>query len=174
MVDFIVPHWVKDKLLDSENVISKLSVGSRDYYATDRRLLSFTKESRCDVLEYPEISITCKRRGGDASQVARVVLILMGTFVTVFGLMGIILGPVYSLAGGDIHISFLEAIVVLAAGFLVVYTAVSMNNKYYQIESQGIGDTELKKWQIRGNRWSSKKVDAFAKVIQDRVGKVTK
>ena len=173
MVDFIVPHWVKDKLLDSENVISKLSDRSRDYYATDRRLLSFTKKSRCDVLEYPDISITCKRRG-DASQVARVVLILMGTFVTVFGLMGIILGPVYSLAGGDIHISFLEAIVVLAAGFLVVYTGVSLNNKYYQIEGKGIGYTDLKKWQIMANLWSSKKVDAFAKVIQDRVGKVTK
>lgn len=173
MVDFMVPHWVKDKLLDSEKVISKLSDGSRDYYATDRRLLSFTKKSRCAVLEYPGISITCKRRG-DAFQVARVVLILIGTFVAVFGLMGIILGPVYSLPGGDIEISFLEAIVVLAAGLLVVYTAVSMNNKYYQIEGQGIGDTELKKWQIRGNRWSSKKVDAFAKVIQDRVGKVTK
>jgi len=173
MADFIVPQWVKEKLLDSEKVISKLSDGSRDYYATDRRLLNFTKKSRCDVLEYPDISITCKRRG-DAFQVARVVLILIGTFVAVFGLMGIILGPVYRLPGGDIHISFLEAIVALAAGLLVVYTAVSLNNKYYQIEGQGTGDTELKKWQIKGNRWSSKKVEAFAKVIQDTVGKVTK
>jgi hypothetical protein len=173
MADFIVPHWVKDKLLDSENVISKLSDGSRDYYATDRRLLSFTKKSRFDVLEYPDISITCKRRG-DAFQVARVALILSGIFLVVFGLMGIILGPVYRLPGGNIRISFLEAFVILALGLLFVYTLVSQNSKYYQIEGQGTGDTELKKWQIKGNRWSSKKVDAFAKVIQDRVGKVTK
>jgi hypothetical protein len=173
MVDFIVPHWVKDKLLDSEKVISKLSDRNRDYYATDRRLLSFTKKSRCDVLEYPGISITCKRRGY-AFEVARVVLILIGTFVAVFGLMGIILGPVYGSPFGTIRINALEAIVLLALGLLVVYAAVSQNNKYYQIEGQGIGDTELKKWQIRGNRWSGKKVDAFAKVIQDRVGKVTK
>jgi Flp pilus assembly protein TadB len=173
MVDFIIPHWVKDKLLDSENVISKLSDRSRDYYATDRRLLSFTKKSRCDVLEYPDISITCKRRGY-AFEVARVALILLGIFLAVFGLMGIILGPVYSLPIGDIHISFLEAFVILALGLLWVYSWASQNSKYYQIEGQGIGYTELKKWQIRGNLWSSKKVDAFAKVIQDRVGKVTK
>jgi len=173
MVDFIVPHWVKDKLLDSEKVISKLSDRSRDYYATDRRLLSFTKKSRYDVLEYPDISITCKRRGY-AFEVARVALILFGIFLAVFGLMGIILGPVYSLAGGNIRISFLEAIVILALGLFMVYTMASQNNKYYQIEGQGISDTELKKWQIRGSRWSSTKVDEFAKVIQDRVGKVTK
>jgi hypothetical protein len=173
MVDFIVPHWVKDKLLDGEKVISKLSDRSRDYYATDRRLLSFTKKSRCDVLEYPDISITCKRRGC-APEVVRVALIISGIFIVVFGLMGIILGPVYSLPIGDIEISFLEAIVVLAAGLSVVGTGVLLNNKYYQIEGKGIGYTDLKKWQIMANLWSSKKVDAFAKVIQDRVGKVTK
>lgn len=173
MVDFTVPHWVKDKLLDSEKVISKLSDRSRDYYATDRRLLSFTKKSRCDVLEYPDISITWKRRGY-AFEVARVALILFGIFLAIFGLMGIILGPVYGSPLGTIRINALEAFVILALGLLMVYSMASQNSKYYQIEGQGIGDTELKKWQIRGNRWSSKKVDAFAKVIQDRAGKVTK
>jgi hypothetical protein len=171
MVDFIVPHWVKDKLLDNEKVISKLSDRNRDYYATDRRLLSFTKKSRCDILEYPDISITCKRRG-HAFEVARVVLILLGIFIAVFGLMGIILGPVYGSPLGTIRINALEAFVLLALGLLVVYTVLSQNNKYYQIEGQGTGDTELKKWQIKGSRWSSAKVDAFAKAIQDRAGKV--
>ncbi|MFQ6135082.1 MAG: hypothetical protein ACE5KU_04635, partial [Nitrososphaerales archaeon] len=81
-----IPRWVEERLSEGEKVISKISRGRADYYATDKRLLRFRGKSDCDVLEYDKISITFSKYGL-GWKVFRIIAVLFGLLAISLGIL---------------------------------------------------------------------------------------
>ena len=88
-----IPDWVKERLSKEEKVISRISAGMGDYYATDKRLLRFRSKSECDVLEYNKMSITF-RRYGVGWNTFRIIAVLLGLLTISLGIFSFV-GPTF-------------------------------------------------------------------------------
>lgn len=164
-----IPDWVKERLSKEEKVISRISAGMGDYYATDKRLLRFRSKSECDVLEYNKMSITF-RRYGVGWNTFRIIAVLLGLLAISLGIFSFV-GPTFVTGTTITHtkapleISFLLG----GIGLFVITVALHGRYAYYQIEAPGFDEHDLKKWRIARNRWGSGKADRFAKIVKERL-----
>jgi len=169
------PEWVKTQLLEGENVLSKISVGRADWYATDKRFLVFRGKADCQVLEYDKISITFKKFGLRGS-IPRFLLTVLSLPLFALGIPGLLFGP-YRIPFVEpptyVRMSRLEGLSIVFMGVLIIIIAFFLiAGGYYQINYPGFGKSDLKKWRLLRTRWGAGKVDRFMKVVQERSGGV--
>jgi hypothetical protein len=170
-----IPKWVEEQLLEGEEVISKISSGSRlnmvDYYATDKRLLRFSGKTDYEVLEYDKLSIAFTKYGL-ATGIFRIFSLLFGLFCISLGILTFV-GPTFHTGTSTLRTKapFEVSLLFCGIGFFVILAAIGGRYGYYQIEEQGVDSKELKKWRIGRTRWGGGKVDRFAKVVEERSGR---
>lgn len=168
MENINAPNWVKERLTKEERVISRISSGMADYYATDKRLLRFRSKSECDVLEYDKMRITF-RKYGLGWDVFRIIAVLLGLLAISLGIFSFV-GPTFVTGTTITHtqaplgISLLFGVI----GLFVIIVALHGHYAYYQIGAPGFDNEDLKKWRIVRNRWGSGKADRFARIVKER------
>lgn len=170
MENIEIPKWAKGQLLEGEKVISRLSHGTADYYATDRRLLRFKSKSECDVLEYAKMRITFRKYGLGRS-IFRVIAVLIGLLSIGLGVLGFV-GPTFHYGTTVMHTQApLEVSLLLwVVGLFLIVGALNFHYAYYQIEGLGLDNKNLKEWRIVRNRWGSAKADRFARIVKEVLG----
>lgn len=166
-----IPKWVEGQLLEGEKVISRLSHGMADYYATDKRLLRFTGKSNCRALEYGKMSITFVRYGLGWS-IFRTFSVIFGSLCIGFGILGFI-GPTTHSGTTVMHwgAPFEYVLLLWGVGLFCILLPLNSRYAYYQIKGAGLYTQDLKKWQIVRNRWGAGNVDRFADIVKERSGR---
>lgn len=163
-----VPKWVKERLAKEERVVSRISSGMADYYATDKRLLKFRSRSEYDVVEYNKMRITF-RKYGLGWDIFRILAVLFGLLAISLGILSFV-GPTFVTGTTITHtkaplgVSFLFVVI----GLFVITVALHGHYAYYQIESPDFDNEHLKKWRIQRSRWGSAKLDRFARIVKER------
>ena len=172
MENIEIPKWVEGQLLEGEKVISRLSHGMADYYATDKRLLRFTGKSNCRALEYGKMSITFVRYGLGWS-IFRTFAVIFGLLCIGLGILGFV-GPTFYSGTTIYHTQAPFEYVLLFWGIGLFCILVPLNSRYgyYQIKGVGIFTQDLKKWQIVRNRWGAGNIDRFVKIVKEGSGRV--
>lgn len=171
MENIETPNWVKEQLLRGEKVISKLSHGTVDYYATDKRLLRFRSRSDCDVLEYGKMSITFTKYGLGTS-IIRAIAVLLGVLIISIGIFSFV-GPTFRMNAGVYYTKapFVYSLLLWVMGLFLIMAVLLGRYAYYRIEGPDFDKKDLKKWRIVRNRWGGGKVDRFAKIVKERSGR---
>jgi hypothetical protein len=167
-----VPDRVKEQLSEGERVISELSswlfVGSASFYATDKRLLRFTRKAECDSLQYDGLSVT-KKSLLVVYVISSLVMVLFGLCLIAMAIV-ILIGPEYT-AGHTIYNlkgpPCLSLIACLAGLWALVFPCLLPHGAYW-IESPHLDKGELRKWRIVRHWFSSRKLDRFVRAIEDR------
>lgn len=168
MENIKVPEWVKRQLSGEEKVISRLSHGMADYYATDKRLLRFRSKTDYHALEYSQVSINLVKAGTGWS-VIRIFTVLFGLLCIGLGTLGFI-GPTFHNGTTITHTQApLEyCFLFWVLGLVMIVLALNFRYAYYQIESPDFDNEDLKKWRIQRSRWGSAKLDRFARIVKER------
>ena len=171
-----VPAYVRKELHEDEEVVGSLSTRAAGnyYYATDSRLLVFSKpqDECCGFIQYSAISrISLQEKRPAVRVVQGIFVLIFGVFLGLvemfFGVFGLMLEGFGGEAG-------FGALVSLACGLgtIVVATfwARSLCSKqaFYQFE---FGDLSFPSWRItrpmRGE--NRKRADEFIKIVETRV-----
>lgn len=163
-----VPKSVQKHLSAGEEVIGKQSGARGDYYATNKRLLRFTSESRYQALEYPTLSIKKVERLGVIAFLARIVLVLIGLFSV--GLGCLMFAGVEGLTiHGSAMYKFGVSLLFWVVGLGSVALGLFMRTSYYQIQSPGIAEKNRKEWRISQPFSWPKSVDKFVEVLRQKI-----
>jgi hypothetical protein len=174
-----VPDGVKEQLSEGERVISGLSswffVGSASFYATDKRLLRFTRKSECDSLPYDGLSVI-KKNLLAVSVIGSFVMVLGGLCLIAMAIVSFI-GPEYTRPGGGIYslkgppcLSLIACLAGLWAG--LVFPSLLPYGAYW-IESPHLDKRELRKWRIARYWFTGRRLDRFVRSIEQMASGTT-
>jgi hypothetical protein len=148
-------------------VIGKISTPKADYYATNKRLLRFTSESRYQALEYPTLSVNKAERLGAMAPIFRIVLVLVGLLSVGLGCLIFAGGEGFSVGGSAMYkfgVSLLFWVVGLGAVALGFFVRIS----YYQIQAPGIAEKDRKNWRFSDSFQWSKSAAKFVEVLKQK------
>ena len=175
MNDVKIPDWVLTKLSEGERVISQLSHGVYNYYATDKRLVRFKSKSECETLPYDGLSVTFSRygRGADIIRYIGIGLCIIIILIAIFQ-SGDAVDPTavdewYRYTG---KVPVPLAILFGTLGVIGIPIAFHTRYGYYQIESPNLSSGDLKGWRILRNRWFAQKIDDFTSTVRERGTKI--
>ena len=177
MAKIKVPEPVKERLLENEEVMGKVSTGSGslivDYYATNRRVLQFSTSSWWylltgvfymlipkpyrDAIEYSRISkVTLKEHRPKWQVVLGLVL----------GLPFIVVGIGVLVTGEGIGLFF------ILLGLFAIGMLWGMKQAFYQFEIVGFSEQQMEDWRIVRPMFGfgrlKKEADEFAKMVEER------
>ncbi len=174
-----VPEWVKERLSEGEKVISKISIVraltekamrggvTRDFYATDKRLLNFKNKSDYDILEFDKMTVTIQEPGASVRITLRYILLFIGVAFILSSIFPFIF---VLIVGGTLDYTYGEVWRFLFPGivFLMMFLWPPFPRRVmYQIDYPGLDNKDLKNWQIPRNN----EADRFVEIIRKKGGK---
>ena len=171
MVSVQTPDWVKEHLSDGEDVISRFSTGIVSYYASDRRVLRFSRKSECDSLPYDQLSITYKSHLS-FYVAASLVILVCALCVIAFSILTFV-GPDVK-SGGTVTITKAPlgfSCGICFAGLWTLAVPVVLPFGYYQFTSPDLDSQALKKFRIGQDLLSGRKLEKFVEAIEQKSGR---
>jgi len=163
-----VPKSVQKHLSEGEEVIGKQSSARGDYFATNKRLLRFTSDSRYQALEYHTLSINKVERFGAMAFLARIVLVVIGLFSVGLGCLMFAGVEGFTVHGSAMY-KFGVSLLFWVVGLGSVALGLVMRTSYYQIQAPGIAEKDRKQWQIsEALKWPGN-ADKFVELLKQKI-----
>jgi hypothetical protein len=173
MADIKAPGWVREQLLDGEEIVSKALSARAIYYATNRRVLRFGgKSRRSQSLQYNQVSSIIFTRYGAGWRAFNAFSVFLGLIIILVGVLTAVV-PDLKIEGQPL--GTIVPIVAIAGGVVLIFAALCFHYAYYQFcdpSSEKSGKNNLKKWRIERSRWGGVAIDVdrFVEVVKSRSG----
>jgi len=161
-----VSQSVQNQLSKGEEVIGTYLGRNADYFATNKRLLRFTSETKYQSLDYNTISVNLvNRRVG--INIIRLIAIGFGILICALGLLIIF----DSSMGIDDVDDIIGVTILFVMGLVTILIGAVLNIawlKYYQIQAPGVAGNDLREWRLTDSFSWAGNATKFVEIIKQK------